>query len=166
MSEPMATIMSSGIRHLNLRVRNLQESAAFYSSLFGLTARRPTPNRPGVLICAAPRSAGQPFSIVLTQGLGGQTPTGMDHFAIGVESRDDVEIAFDRAQSMGMRATRPRMFDGHYQTFIFDPDGYKVEVFAELPAESPMVGADESDSGIFSLPSYPTPARTMCRNAI
>ncbi len=159
-------ILSSGIRHLNLRVRDLAESAGFYGRLFGMTARRPTPNRPGVLICTGPTGSGQTFSIVLTQGLGGQTPSGMDHFAIGVESRADVDDAFDRAQTMGMRSTRPRMFDGNYQTFVFDPDGYKIEVFAELPAEGPMVGVDENDSGIFSLPSFPTPARTMCRNAI
>lgn len=158
--------MSSGIRHLNLRVRDLNESAAFYGSLFGLAAHRPTPNRPGVLICAAPPGAGQPFSIVLTQGLGGQTPSGMDHFAIGVESREDVDVAFDRAEALGMRATRPRMYDGNYQTFVFDPDGYKIEVFAEVPAEGPVAGAVENDSGIFSLPSFTIPARTMCRNAL
>ena len=162
----MATITNCGIRHLNLRVRDLNESAAFYGSLFGLAARRPTPNRPGVLICAAPQSAGHPFSIVLTQGLGGQVPSGMDHFAIGVESRDDVDTAFDRAQSMGMRSTKPRMFDGNYQTFVFDPDGYKIEVFAELPAEVTVAESDDSDSGIFSLPGFQTPALAMCREAI
>lgn len=158
--------MSSGIRHLNLRVRDLNESAAFYGSLFGLAARRPTPNRPGVLICTAPSAGGRPFSIVLTQGLGGQTPSGMDHFAIGVESKVDVDDAFDRAQALGMRSTRPRMFDGHYQTFVFDPDGYKIEVFAELPADLTIAGSDESDSGVFSLNSCQAPVRTSCRNVI
>ena len=162
----MATLTSSGIRHLNLRVRDLNESAAFYGSLFGLCARRPTPNRPGVLICTAPSGAGLPFSIVLTQGLGGQTPAGMDHFAIGVESKADVDDAFDRAQALGMRSTRPRMFDGNYQTFVFDPDGYKIEVFAELPAEAPAAESDENDSGIFSLNRFQTPALAMCRNIL
>jgi len=159
--------MNGGIRHLNLRVRNLAESAAFYGDLFGMSARRPTPDRSGVLVCSPARTSEHPsFSIVLTQGLGGMTPTGMDHFAIGVASEADVDFAFGRAQAMGMRSTRPRMFDGNYQTFIFDPDGYKIEVFAELSAE-PVNGEPEGDeAGSLVLAGYQPRAQGMCREAI
>ena len=162
----MAAVVSGGIKHLNLRVRDLADSAGFYRELFGMIARRPTPNRAGVLICSTPQASDHPFSIVLTQGMGGQAPSGMDHFAIGVASKSDVDIAFDRAQAMGMRSTQPRVFDGNYQTFIFDPDGYKIEIFAELGQGAPACDSGECDDDSLPFSSYQSRTRVLCREAI
>jgi hypothetical protein len=52
----------------------------------------------------------------------------MDHFSLEVPSAQDVEAVYQAVIAAGWRATRPREYDGHYQTFVFDPDGYKVEV--------------------------------------
>jgi hypothetical protein len=80
-------------------------------------------------------SAKSSFGIVLIQGLaGGTQPVGMDHLSLEVPSAEDVEDVYGVALTQGAAATEPRVYGGFYQTFIFDPDGYKIEVVTrELP---------------------------------
>jgi hypothetical protein len=45
-----------------------------------------------------------------------------------VATAQDVRRAYEAAKAHGFCATEPRVYGGHYQTFLFDPDGYKVEI--------------------------------------
>jgi predicted lactoylglutathione lyase len=60
----------------------------------------------------------------------GSELSGVDHFSVAVRSEEDVEELCQRALGMGINATQPRVYAGAYQTFLFDPDGYKIEVLA------------------------------------
>jgi len=58
----------------------------------------------------------------------------MDHLSLEVSRAEDLEDLYAAAAARGAQATRPRTYGGYYQTFIFDPDGYKIEVVsADLP---------------------------------
>ena len=126
------------INHVALRVRDLQKSAAFYCELFGLEVRPAVPPGDSVCVCAAPSaSSWLSFGIALIQGLpGGMDPVGMDHLSLEVPRADDVEDIFCAAIGRGAQATQPRAYGGFYQSFIFDPDGYKIEVVSrDTPVE-------------------------------
>ena len=140
----MGVVAIGGIGHVNLRVRDAAESAAFYCGLFGLEARRPTPVRSGVLNCSSGRRGAGAFAVVLTQGLGGSSPMGMDHFALVVRGAAEVDAVHAAARALGAMTTQPRMYDGCYQTVVFDPDGYKIEVLAE--AAEPSAAGDAVDA--------------------
>jgi len=115
------------ISHVHLRVRDLARSAAFYRELLGLHARAVDESTGGVWVCESPAGG---FRIALTQGLGGPASGGVDHIAIEVDSAADVQRAFQESTARGWRATRPRIYEDHVQTFVFDPDGYKIEILA------------------------------------
>jgi catechol 2,3-dioxygenase-like lactoylglutathione lyase family enzyme len=118
--------------HIEIRVRDLDESAAFYRDIFGLQRMEAEPPSRGICVCAAnPEDNENCFGIVLTEGLPPSAElTGMDHFSFEVAHRGEVDAIYGRAQYLRARATRPRHFDGHYQVYVFDPNGYKVEVIA------------------------------------
>lgn len=133
--------------HVSLRVRDLGLSEQFYCDLFGL--KRVTNGWTSESVCLglATEPACEPtVVVVLTSGLPrGVGLSGVDHFAIEVPSIFDVYESYLEAKALGALATKPRVYDGHWQTFIFDPDGYKIEVFTEDSGEPPALVAEEND---------------------
>jgi catechol 2,3-dioxygenase-like lactoylglutathione lyase family enzyme len=134
------------INHIALRVRDLERSASFYCELFGLELRPAVPPGDSVCVCAAPSASSLlSFGIALIQGLPrGVDPVGMDHLSLEVSKAEDLEDIFVSAAARGAQATEPRIYGGYYQSFIFDPDGYKIEVVsADLPSKA-AAGSHES----------------------
>jgi catechol 2,3-dioxygenase-like lactoylglutathione lyase family enzyme len=86
---------------------------------------------------SATRAQGSPNSpldseVVFTEGLPpGDHLAGLDRVSFEVPSPESVDRVYEKARTRNARATQPRLYEGHWQTFIFDPDGYKVEVFAQ-----------------------------------
>jgi catechol 2,3-dioxygenase-like lactoylglutathione lyase family enzyme len=111
----------------------LDESAAFYRDVFGLVRRPAAPPSDKVCLCVGvPASGDLTFSIVLTEGLPlGTEIAGLDHVSLTVPDGQDVRDIHASAARLGVRCTSPRTFDGAYQTFVFDPNGYKIEVVAK-----------------------------------
>jgi catechol 2,3-dioxygenase-like lactoylglutathione lyase family enzyme len=133
------------ISHVALRVTALGPSVEFYCDLFGLEPRPAVPPGNGVCVCAAPSASTLTgFGVILIQGLPPSTdPIGMDHLSLEVYRAEDVDDVYLAAVARGAQAIEPRLYSGHYQTFIFDPDGYKIEVVSrEAPAESRCWGAE------------------------
>ena len=128
------------INHVALRVRDLERSAAFYCELFGLEVRLGMPPGDCVCVCAAPSASSLPsFGFALIQGRPGDSgPIGMDHLSLEVTETQDVEGIYRAALARGDQATEPRVYDGYYQTFIFDPDGYKIEVVSHQTPTRPI----------------------------
>lgn len=133
------------INHIALRVSELERSAAFYCELLGLEVRAAVPPGDSACVCAAPSASSLlSFGIALIQGLPrGLNPIGMDHVSLEVSKAEDLEDLYVAATARGTQATEPRVYGGYYQTFIFDPDGYKIEVVsADLPREPADVYRD------------------------
>lgn len=144
----MWRIQPTQINHVSLRVRDLQRSAAFYCQLLGLELRPAVPPGDSACLCAVPAaSSSVSFGIALMQGLPhGAEPVGLDHISFAVPTADDVDDLYAAALARGVPATAPRLYAGFYQTFLFDPDGYKIEVLAEqvYPVSAVMQAAAAS----------------------
>lgn len=128
------------ISHIMLNVRNVEQSAAFYRDVFGMEVAE-KPVLPGIarhcFIRDPDGACG--FGLIVRQGHpAGIGPRGVDHFTFEVPAVPDVLNCYRRARDAGAQATEPRMYDGHWQTFIFDPDGYKVEVLTRTHHEGDM----------------------------
>ncbi len=120
------------IAHVSLRVRNLERSVDFYRGLFGLEPHQTDPPSAVARICSLPANDTlAQASVLLTEGLPlGSELSGLDHFSFVVSTEEEVNEAYRQAVARRARATQPRMYGGHYQTFVFDPDGYKIEIRA------------------------------------
>jgi len=126
------------LSHIRLRVRDPGRSAEFYCSVLGLS---PEQNRSragedaiSVRIAANTVPA---FEVTFAEGLPpGDHLTGLDRISFEVPSRESVDHVYEEAKKRHARATQPRLYEGHWQTFIFDPDGYKVEVFSRVQNEA------------------------------
>jgi catechol 2,3-dioxygenase-like lactoylglutathione lyase family enzyme len=129
------------LSRIRLRVRDARRSAVFYGELFGFREARAEANgRPrGQLLLRRSPAAGLP-ELLLSEGIGpGEYVAGMEQLGFEVASTEDVAGVYAEASRRGYSATQPRFYDGHWQTFLFDPDGYKVEVFTRAGP-----GADET----------------------
>ena len=119
------------IDHVELRVRDLAQSAAFYERLLGLTKRREwagASDRVSVYLSDS-ADAGAAFSIVLVEGMPtGMEIAGLDHICLEVSTPTDVDEIHAAAIAAGSQATSPRIHLDRYQTYVFDPNGYKIEI--------------------------------------
>jgi catechol 2,3-dioxygenase-like lactoylglutathione lyase family enzyme len=60
---------------------------------------------------------------------------GLEHLGLEVDSREEVDEAHRRAVEMGAKIHFPpeedRDIPGYWAFFVFDPDGFRVELFPE-----------------------------------
>ena len=120
--------------HTMVRVRNLEQSLAFYRLLGMYELRRrdvPEGRYTLVFIGFGDNAQGQ-AEIELTynwgQDDGYDVGTGFGHFAIGVP---DVTALVERVREGGGKVTReagPVKFGTTVIAFVEDPDGYKIEL--------------------------------------
>jgi catechol 2,3-dioxygenase-like lactoylglutathione lyase family enzyme len=65
---------------------------------------------------------------------------GLEHLAFEVESREQVDEAYERCVGLGARIHFPPDDDAdledYYSFFAFDPDGLRIEVFWSKPPET------------------------------
>ena len=62
---------------------------------------------------------------------------GIEHLAFYVDTREEVDAAYQRCLDIGARIHFPpeedRDIEGFYELFVFDPDGLRVEVACAPP---------------------------------
>lgn len=162
MTAECRTTRIMGIGHVELRVRSLQDSARFYCDVLGLCCQETSSRLENQRVCVGvPASGCGLISVVLVGGFPpGAELAGLDHVGMSLSTEQDVRDIYARARELGYRATKPRMHDGHFQAFVFDPDGYKLEVFADRcakPAESGIQSGstDNRTGGPFDPDRYP-----------
>jgi catechol 2,3-dioxygenase-like lactoylglutathione lyase family enzyme len=124
------------IHHVDLAVRDVDRSLAFYLALLGPL---------GLEEDARYRSYrgteeivylrfGQQF-LGLRPADGGEHHyygVGLEHLAFYVDTREEVDAAYRRCLDIGAQIHYPpeedRDLPGYYELFVFDPDGIRVEV--------------------------------------
>ena len=125
-----------GIHHVNLAVTDVERSLAFYRELLGpLGLEEDSRYR-------SYRGTEEVVYLRYGEQLLGLRPAdggehryyevGIEHLAFYVDEPDEVDEAYQRCLSMGATVHFPpeddRDIEGHYELFVFDPDGIRVEV--------------------------------------
>ena len=134
------------LNRICLRARDPGRSAEFYRTVFGITSVQNTTNAGGYAL-SVPRTPNTAagFEVIFAEGLPpGDHLTGLDHISFEVPSRESVDNIYDEAKKSQARATQPRLYEGRWQTFIFDPDGYKVEVYSSVQNEAVRSSGDQA----------------------
>jgi catechol 2,3-dioxygenase-like lactoylglutathione lyase family enzyme len=132
---PMAqpSIAVHCIQHLCLRVRDVQRSVDFYCGVLGFQEQNGGPCEKPDRVCRLfDAETGAAFELILTLGLPpGDYLVGLDHLAFDTRSPEMVDSIYRRAVDASIQAARPRLQDGRWKSFLFDPDGYKLEISAD-----------------------------------
>jgi catechol 2,3-dioxygenase-like lactoylglutathione lyase family enzyme len=135
-----------GLGHVDLVCRDLDRSLAFYAAVFGplgleapvLVAgergeqihylRFPRPGSGSLGLRAAVDA--QEFQLYAP---------GLHHLALAVESREEVDAAYEAAVASGAEVLHapqrwPQYHPDYYAAFFLDPDGFRIEVAASRDA--------------------------------
>ena len=128
------------LHHLDLAVGDVERSLQFYLALLGPLGveelyRFPTYRGTEEVVYLGIGPGKQ--AIGFRPADGGEHRyyhVGVEHIAISVDSREEVEGVYARAVEMGARIHHPVEEDGdipgYWAVFIFDPDGFRLEVFS------------------------------------
>jgi len=108
--------------HLNLDARDLDASSRFYGELLGL----PVVRRDGTLRVEHPE-----YLLVLNAGE--PKVGGTFHFGFRVAGADDVDAWIARLRDHAVPIlVEPRNVGSVYVARVSDPDGYEIEIYADL----------------------------------
>ncbi len=131
------------IHHVDLAVSDVERSLAFYMALlgpFGLHEDQRYPTYRGTEEVVYLRFGDQ--FLGLRPADGGEHDyygVGIEHLAFYVDSREEVDAAYQRCLDIGARIHHPpeddRDIEGYYELFVFDPDGMRIEVAYGPPGE-------------------------------
>ena len=126
-------IKHRGLRHLALKVSDVERAAQFYARVFGMRlVWQPDPDN-------AYLSSGCD-NLALHRGTNGDADTQtLDHFGFIAASIADVEASWSWAQAERLDIAHPLKHhrDGSVSFYIRDPDGNTIQVLYE-PSISPL----------------------------
>jgi catechol 2,3-dioxygenase-like lactoylglutathione lyase family enzyme len=126
------------IDHIDLAVADVERSRQFYLRVLGPLgveeAFRYQSYR-GTEDIVYLRLGDSDQVIGLRQADGGEHryyEVGLEHLALSVDSRDEVDEAYRRCLEAGARIHFPpeedRDIPGYFELFFFDPDGFRIEI--------------------------------------
>ena len=131
---------AKGIHHVDLAVTDVERSLAFYLGLLGPLGwaeevRYPTYRGTEEVVYLKEPATGMMFGLRLADGGAHHYyGVGIEHLAFEVDSREEVDAAYERCLARGERIhfapDEDRAVDDYYAVFVFDPDGIRIEVFS------------------------------------
>ena len=118
--------------HISLRVADLDQSTAFYSSLFGMAPKDRTARFTTFIV---PHLC---LNMVLLVNDRGETldTYSLYHLGLCVACKDDVIAAFYAGQAAGVEIVKPPRTTWRgtplHELWLRDPSGYLIEIYARL----------------------------------
>jgi len=163
-------VTPSGLNHLVLNVRNMDESHTFWTEIVGLKQvgqlkpRADRPNPPNMRFYSCDHSGKMNHhDIALVEntalpeppkewGMFG-TPVAVNHIAIALPNREAWLRQLEYLQEKGVKFNRRVEHGMTHSLYINDPNGYGVELLYELPRE---VWEGDIDAALNYAVSLPT----------
>lgn len=130
-----------GLQHVDLAVADVERSLAFYCAILeplGLRERFRVPTYRGTEDVVYLECGVQGFGLRPADGGGFRHyDVGLEHIAFEVDSRVEVDEAYERCLSAAGEIQSPPAQhyvddEDYYAFFAFDPDGIRMEVFCWL----------------------------------
>ena len=116
----MSTLQANSIDHINMRVKDLNESVSFYSHLFGFEERKDQPDYDSKII------GNDSIKLCLYQDEKMEVGKGISHFGFHIENFDEIE---GRCKDMGVEMPYGVVDWGESRSvYIIDPNGYEIEL--------------------------------------
>jgi catechol 2,3-dioxygenase-like lactoylglutathione lyase family enzyme len=133
-----------GIQHVDLCVRDVRRSLAFYLDVLGplgLEEDIRVPSYRGSEEVVYLRFGQQNLGLrPADAGEHRYYEVEIEHLAFEVEHREEVDAAYERCLGLGARIHYPpeedRDVEDYYAFFVFDPDGLRIEVFCAKAPQS------------------------------
>ena len=130
-----------GIHHVDLAVQDVDRSLAFYLAVLGpvgLYEAERYPSYRGTEEVVYLRFGNQYLGLRPADGGAyAYYEVGIEHLAFHVDSREEVDAAYERCLEVGANIHFPpeedRDIEGYYALFVFDPDGIRIEVACGPP---------------------------------
>jgi catechol 2,3-dioxygenase-like lactoylglutathione lyase family enzyme len=122
-----------GIAHITLTVSNFRAAREFYGQLLPYLGMTPVLDVEGYYYCVGGKTgiAIQNTAETSPDDRFQQTRTGLHHFCLRMQSRDDVDELHRKALDLGAHVVHaPRedaWADGYYSVLFEDPDGIRIE---------------------------------------
>ena len=135
-----AQITVTGYNHVALAVKDINESARFYREIIGLEPV-PVPEHLKAIRSWFSIAPGQELHLLAgrTFPVTNNDPN-LGHFALTIPDADPVEQFL---KSKGLPYLRQQRFDGAWQIYISDPDGYFIELNEpKVPWQDLLNGSD------------------------
>jgi glyoxylase I family protein len=127
----------SGIHHINFTVTDLERSAAWYMDVLGLEKGWEMPDVEGRGRKIALLLPGSPFRLVISQhvsnegGPASEFRTGLDHIALTVEDRAELESWKRHFEEKGVAHSGIKEGATGYFIVFRDPDNIQLEVYTK-----------------------------------
>lgn len=119
------------LNHVVLRVRDLEQSEAFYRDVLGLEVRRRRPGRMVFFTC------GVNDHDIAIMNVGADAPpaednrAGLYHFALRLGNLEQLKAAYRHLQANDVSITGITHHGDTKSIYLKDPDGLEIEIFCE-----------------------------------
>jgi catechol 2,3-dioxygenase len=140
--------------HLGLYVTNTRRMVDFYTSVLGFAVTDEAPIR-GVDVVFLSRSPDEHHQIVLVPGRAAGTPSTVNQISFRVVSLSELRRVHGRLLEIGVEGLNPTNHGGSWSVYFLDPEGNRIELFAQTPWYMPPVSVPldlaQSDDEIFRV---------------
>ena len=122
----MADILkATSMDHVNMSVKNLEESVKFYKNLFGFEIKKEQPDQKSKII------GNDSIKLCLYEDPDMKPEGGIAHFGFHIQNFDDI---MQKCKSLGVTIyyDGPVQFEKSRSIYISDPSGYDIEL-SEIP---------------------------------
>jgi catechol 2,3-dioxygenase-like lactoylglutathione lyase family enzyme len=153
------------IDHIDLAVADVERSLQFYLRVLGPLGveelmRYPSYRGTEEIVYLRVGNSGQ--VIGLRQADGGEHryyDVGLEHLALSVDSREEVDEAYRRCLEAGARIHFPpeedRDIPGYVELFFFDPDGFRIEIVHQDLEALAQAGEEKQTVSAGELSRFP-----------
>ena len=124
------TLRATSMDHVNLSVRNLEQSVNFYKNLFGFEIRKDD-NSPNKLDVPSKIIGNDSIKLCMYEDPQMSSEGGIAHFGFHIENFDEI---MQKCKELGVEVLYggPVDFEKSRSVYIKDPSGYDIEL-SEIP---------------------------------
>lgn len=116
------TLITTGIDHINLQVRNLEESCKFWYDILGFEVLEDMPKQNGKII----GDSNAKLALYENPGLSAERSDGFSHVSFHIENFSDIE---KKCEELGLEIKYGGMvqWPQSRSVYITEPNGYEIE---------------------------------------